>query len=101
MVLLGRLVFEILALDPVAAAAAETTIQLVVVAFAVGLVVEHVEGRRRKWLLARRADKARLVVSTSQATVRAGDGLPLDGETARLAVASGALTTRATGRPGT
>ena len=99
MVLLGPLVFEILALDSVATAAADTAIQLVVVAFAVWLVVENIEGRRRKWLFARRADIARLVISTGQAAVRAGDGLPLDGETTRLAVASRALSTRTTGRP--
>lgn len=70
MVLAAAVLLEVLALDAAVAGPAKAAVKGVVVALAVGLVAQHVEGGASERLAACRAHEARLVVPPRQAPVR-------------------------------
>lgn len=88
-VILDRgLVLHVLAFNAVPATAAEAAVELVVMNLAIGLVVENVELGGSERLRAGGANKARLVILAREAPIGRGYALTVDGQSARLAVAT-------------
>jgi hypothetical protein len=78
MVLQGSLVLQVLSLDTAGACAAKTAVQFVIVQRAIRLVVEDVELGRAKRLRASSTNETRLVVLSSQSTIRGRDAFSLN-----------------------